>query len=276
MTRAAGRRLLFSRSESPVAYATMVGLTCVVAVVGCVEARLRPGRWAVWAARLLALFLCGIASLWLFTSLDPGPWSLATGLPLNLCDTAVFLAAAACWWRSRLLVELVYFWGLGGTLQAIITPELDVGFPHLLYLQYMLGHLGVVLAALFLVAGLGLAPRRHAVARAFGITAAFTLLVGLVDARTGADYMFLRRPPPTWSLLRVFGPWPWYLLTAAGMGIAILVVLDALFWGRRRPGPRTSRWPRLQARRRRRLSSPVRPAGGPPPPGTGRPQPVGR
>ena len=73
--------------------------------------------------------------------------------------------------------------------------------------------------------------------RVFAITAGYTAVVGLVDALTGANYMFLRAPPGNWTLLRVLGPWPWYVVSAAGVALVLLVALDAPFWRRRRPGP---------------------------------------
>jgi hypothetical integral membrane protein (TIGR02206 family) len=163
-----------------------------------------------------------------------GKFSAKTSLPFALCDMAVIVAAAACWWRIPLLVELTYFWGLAGTLQAVITPDLNVGFPHLVFFQYMAGHLGIVVAALFLVVGLRIRPRPKAVPRVLGITAAYTAFVGLIDATTGANYMFLRTPPSNWTLLRVLGPWPWYVLSATGVALVLLVILDAPFWAERR------------------------------------------
>jgi hypothetical integral membrane protein (TIGR02206 family) len=163
-----------------------------------------------------------------------GTWSASTSLPLALCDAAVIVAAAACWLRVPLLVELTYFWALAGTLQAIVTPDLQTGFPHLAFFEYLVGHLGIVLAALFLVVALGLAPRPGAVTRVFVVTAAYTTFVGLVDWASGADYMFLRAPPPEWTLLRVLGPWPWYVISAAGVALALLLILDMPFWPARR------------------------------------------
>jgi uncharacterized membrane protein YwaF len=171
----------------------------------------------------------------------------------------VIVAAAACWWRVPLLVELTYFWGLAGTLQAVITPDLAVGFPHLMFFEYLVGHLGIVLAAVFLVVGLRLPPQPGAVARVFAITAVYTAFVGFVDAVTGANYMFLRDPPGEWTLLNVLGPWPWYVVSAAGVGLVLLVLLDLPFW----PSRRRAREAAEQVTRRR-----IHPPGaslGPPP-----------
>jgi hypothetical integral membrane protein (TIGR02206 family) len=104
-----------------------------------------------------------------------------------------------------------------------------VGAAHLQFWEYVLAHVGIVAAALYLVVGLGLRPRPGSVRRVFTITLAYTGFVGLIDALTGADYMFLASRPTQWSLLSVLGPWPWYILSAAVVALVLLVVLDAPF-----------------------------------------------
>ena len=98
----------------------------------------------------------------------------------------------------------------------------------------------VILAALFLVVGLGLLPRRGAVRRIFVLTLAFAALVGLIDLVTGGNYMYLRAVPVSGSLLNLMGPWPWYIVAGAVLTLAVLAVLDAPFRlsSRRRSGPR--------------------------------------
>lgn len=162
--------------------------------------------------------------------LTNGSWTARESLPLALCDVALVLAAAACWWPTHpLLIELTWFWGLAGTLQAVATPDLSVSFPHLEFFEYVVGHLGIVIAALYLVVGLGYRPRAGSVWRVFTITVGYTAFVGLIDALTGADYMFLASRPVQWSLLSVLGPWPWYIGSAAGVALLLLFALDAPF-----------------------------------------------
>jgi hypothetical integral membrane protein (TIGR02206 family) len=210
----------------------------VLGAAACVGARRRPGRWVSWVGVLLGVVLVADAVSYVVALAVAGTFSAATSLPLPLCDVAVLVAGAACWWRVPVLVELTYFWGLAGTLQAVVTPDLSVGFPHLVFFQYTVGHLGIVLAALFLVVGLRIVPRPGAGPRVLAITVAYTAVVGLVDWASGANYMFLRRPPGNWTLLRVLGPWPWYVLGAAGVAVVLVTILDAPFWaGRRHRAP---------------------------------------
>ncbi len=211
-----------------------VGAVAAVAVVAfalCSAASLRPGRWIDTAARALAVIVfTAEASWWVFLALGGrGPWSAAYDLPLQLCDVAGFIVPAALWWRRPLLVELAYFWGLGGTVQALLTPDLKEHFPTYPYWQFYVAHGGVVVAALFLVIGLHLRPRPGAVPRIFLITLAFTALVALTDVVTGGNYMFLRQPPSSGSLLNFMGPWPWYIATGTVLALVFLVILDAPF-----------------------------------------------
>jgi hypothetical integral membrane protein (TIGR02206 family) len=215
---------------SPVAYGAAVGLGVLAGVALCTAARWHPGRWAFVAARVIATVLVAVAVSWTVRLIVNGTWSAETSLPLALCDVAVLVAAAACWWRLPLLVELTWFWGMAGTLQAVATPDLSEAFPHLVFFQYVVGHEGIVLAALFLVVGLRIVPRRGAAPRVLAITVGYTAFVGVVDAATGANYMYLRRPPGNWTVLRLLGPWPWYILGAAGVAVVLVVVLDSPFW----------------------------------------------
>jgi hypothetical integral membrane protein (TIGR02206 family) len=203
----------------------------VVSTALVVVARLHPGAWTSIAARVLALVLVGAeVGWWIYLATSGLSRSeLATAFPLQLCDAAIFIAALALVLRRQLLVEITYFWGLAGSLQALITPDLPQHFPSFPYFQYYMAHGGIVAAALFLVIGLHQWPRRGAVVRVGAITIGYVLLVGAIDAATGANYMYLRGKPPTASLFDLMGPWPWYVAWAALLGVALLVILDTPF-----------------------------------------------
>jgi hypothetical integral membrane protein (TIGR02206 family) len=213
--------------EHLVALAVIAASTILLVVAG----RRRPGAWL---KVLAAVLVVDEVSWWLFL-LDGGqPGSrIELSLPLQLCDVAIFIAAGALWTRRQLLVEVTYFWGLAGTIQALLTPDLPQHFPSYPYFQYYIAHGGVVAAALILVVGLRQSPRRWAVARVAGLTVVYAGLVGFVDAVTGADYMYLRSKPAGATLLEVLGPWPWYILSAAAIAVVLFAVLDAPFRLRR-------------------------------------------
>ncbi len=182
-----------------------------------------------YAGRAISLVLAANAVVFLSKEVAEG-WSWQRSLPLALCDVALVVAAIACWRPEwQLPVELTYFWGLAGTLQAVATPDLAVDFPRREFFQFVVGHVGIVIAALFLVVGLRRRPRPDAVRRVFAITISYTAFVGVFDWLTGANYMYLAAPPRQASLLSVLGPWPWYIVSATGVAVVLLLLLDAPF-----------------------------------------------
>ncbi len=199
----------------------------VATAVAVVAARRGTGGWLRWLAVLL---LVDEVSWWIFVLAGGEPGTeIAYSLPLQLCDVAIFVAAAALWTRRPLLVEVTYFWGLAGTIQALLTPDLPQHFPSYPYFQYYIAHGGVVCAAVLLVFGVREHPRPGAVARITVLTAGFAALVGAVDAVTGANYMYLRAKPPTPTLVDLLGPWPVYILVAGLIGLLLFAILDAPF-----------------------------------------------
>jgi len=203
--------------------------TALVTAALCAAARRRPGPWVLPASIALGALVAGSEAAWIAWLVWRGAWTPATGLPLQLCDAATALAAAALWTRRQALVELLWFWALAGTLQALLTPDVQQRFPDALWLQYYAVHGGIVAAALFLVVGLRIRPRRGAAVRAAALTAAYAAVVGAVDLVTGGDYLFLRQPPADPSLLDAMGPWPWYLPGAAVLAIVLFALLQAPF-----------------------------------------------
>jgi hypothetical integral membrane protein (TIGR02206 family) len=202
----------------------VLAATALVAALLAAGARRRGDAWAVLIGRgLAAVILAGFVCDQLTYALRCR-WTAEVNLPLHLTD-AVTLASVAALWRpeSALLVELVYFWALSASLQAVLTPDLGQSFPDLLFFTYFATHSGAVVAACLLVFGSRRTPRPNTVWRAYAITVAFAALAAVGNLLTGGNYMFLRRKPSTGSLLDLMGPWPVYILVAAALGIAHVV-----------------------------------------------------
>ncbi|CAA9497251.1 MAG: hypothetical protein AVDCRST_MAG67-1789 [uncultured Solirubrobacteraceae bacterium] len=205
-------------------------VTAALALAAARLPRARSGGWALTASRALAvaILLAYLTDHAVAAARDT--WSVRLYLPLHLSDAATVVAVLALWTARRPLVELTYFWGLTGSLQATVTPDLGQAFPDVLFFTYFVTHGGVVVAALLLVAGRRIAPGRGAVARAFAATAAVAVAAAVGSIATGGNYMFLRRKPDD-SLLDLMGPWPWYIVAAGLFALAMFALLATPFRG---------------------------------------------
>ena len=170
----------------------------------------RRGRPAL-AERSLAAVLLLCYPLSLFAGIPAHGGGPPVILPMHLCDWAAVVAAFGLLLRRVMLAELAWFWGLAGTLNGLLTPNLHADFPSLRYHQFFLQHGGVVAAAIYLVYGAGLTPRPGAGKRAFAGLCAYGVAAGLVNGLTGANYGFLCGKPEVASLMDALGPWPYYV-----------------------------------------------------------------
>ena len=162
-------------------------------------------------------------------------------MPLHLCGVAVWLTAVTLFFRNEKTYEIVYFWGLVGAANAVLTPGgLAVDFPQYRFFQYFIAHSGIVTGVLFATWGLGMRPTLRGMFRAFGYLAAFAAFVAAANLALGSNFMWLSGPPPGTLSPFFAAPWPWYLPILAAVGLAMFFVVLAPFlvaeWWRRRTG----------------------------------------
>jgi hypothetical integral membrane protein (TIGR02206 family) len=122
--------------------------------------------------------------------------------------------------------EPAYFWGLGGTLQAIITPNLDCGFPAFRWISFFITHSGIVAGVLFMTAAMGLRPRPISLARVLLWSEVYLACALAVNALAGANYGFLSRKPDGPSLLDYLSQThTWYVLEMNLLAIVFFAIL---------------------------------------------------
>lgn len=147
-------------------------------------------------------------------------------IPLHLCSITAVLAGFALMTRSPLLCELTFYWGLAGTLQALITPAVERDFPHPIAFQFFYSHGLVVSIALLLPLGLKWRPRRplhRTIHRSFFWINIYTVIAFSLNFILPTNYGYFREKPESASLLDHFGPWPYYILVME-------ILAYGLFW----------------------------------------------
>lgn len=165
---------------------------------------------ARYTIAFILLFQESLLNMWRITNHD---WSVATSLPLHLCGVAVILSAIMMVNKNYLLYEITFFWGLGGALQALFTPDIGpYGFPHFRYFHFFVSHGSIILASLYMTFVYQYQPRHKSVWKVLLLTNLYAILIGIFNWIAGANYLFLCHKPETGSLLDFMGSWPWYIL----------------------------------------------------------------
>lgn len=122
-------------------------------------------------------------------------------LPFQLCDWAMIAVIVALLTGRERWLEVAYFWGIGGTLQAIVTPDLKLAFPHIRFVTFFVAHSGIVVAIAFLMIMKKFRPHWSSIVRTFAWTELYFVLAITVDLITGENYGYLLRKPGSASLL---------------------------------------------------------------------------
>ncbi|GAB7004514.1 TIGR02206 family membrane protein [Nocardioides sp. AN3] len=164
----------------------------------------------------------------------PGQMNVRSSWPLQLSDLADYSAIFALWTRGPRSTAFTYYVGLTLTLMAILTPALTEPFPHPQWFGFWFRHMSVVWAAVYLVWGLGLHPTWRLYRRTVAAVLVWAAVAYTFDVVVGANYGYLVDKPATASALDLLGPWPWYVLAAMGILLAIWAVVFTLPWERRR------------------------------------------
>ena len=207
----------------------MLALAVLFPVAASLFARGHPGndrvvRWFL-AALLLGEWIAFYAIFWARGWFD---WSNA--LPLSLCDWAQAALIVALLSRNQFAYELGYFWGLGGTLQGLLTPDLAYGFPDARFFLFMANHAGIIGSLLYLTLGTKLRPVPASLPRVVVASLVYPVVAGAADFALDANYGYLHDKGGHVSLLSLLAPWPWYIGELVLIGLASVAVYYAPFF----------------------------------------------
>lgn len=159
-----------------------------------------------------------------------GYWSVATDLPMHLCAWANVVTALALLTRKALYAEIAWCWVMTGSVNALITPQLDNPFPEVPFIYFVIGHTGLITAVCTIVFGLDIKPRPGAWLRVMAVSQVYFVSAITVNWLTNANYGFLDPMDPfrNQTVLAVFptdGIWFYIAFELAGamlFGLALM------------------------------------------------------
>lgn len=200
----------------------IVPITLAIAVRGTNNARL-----ARIVPLSLAVLLIGTWIAWyvLFIARNWITWGNV--LPMNLCDWATIAVIVALIRPSLTAYELAYFWSLAGTMQGLVTPDVNYSFPEPQFVVFMLGHGAIIASVIYLTFGAKMRPVAKSVSRAVAWSFVYAGAAAFIDWALGVNYGFFRAKPNHATLFEFMPDWPYYIPEMLVLGIAAIVVLYA-------------------------------------------------
>jgi hypothetical integral membrane protein (TIGR02206 family) len=151
-------------------------------------------------------------------------------LPMQMCDWGIVVVMVAMWTGHQRWFEVAYFWGIGGTLQAVLTPNLPYGFPDWRFISFFTSHCGIIVGVVFLMLTRGYRPYPSSIVRVWLWTEFYFVVTLTVDKLTGFNYGFLLRKPEAFSILSFLSDSrPLYIVQMHGVALLFFLLLYAPF-----------------------------------------------
>jgi len=197
-----------------------LGLLILLIVVG----RSLTRQQNLLIGRCLSVFLSLTVILFIVFHIQFERFDIAVDLPLSICNLFAFTAPLLFWNPNPKRMEVVYFAVMSGTFQAIITPDLYVGFPTYGLFKYWISHVGLVIIVIHYLLSFQLRPRAKGIFITFVWLNLYLMIIVPINLLLDANYFYLMEKPINPSILDLFGPWPTYLLVSEVLAMAFFAL----------------------------------------------------
>jgi hypothetical integral membrane protein (TIGR02206 family) len=162
---------------------------------------------------------------WHLWNLYWGHWTVAL-LPFHICSLLVWLSGVMLVTRNYRIYEFAYFIGIGGSMQALLTPDAGIyGFPHYRIFQTLISHGLLVTSAIYMTTVEGFRPTWKSLWRVVIGLNIYALLIYPINLLLGTDFLYINGKPATASLLDTLPRWPYYLIYMEVLGLIIFLIL---------------------------------------------------
>lgn len=208
----------------------VVGTFALTALLIIVARRYEGRRFTFAIGHAIGAILLINYAAYVFYRVQSGYWQIRYDLPMELCNWAALATMFAFFTRNRTLAEIAYFWVMAGSVNGVISPDLQVSFPHPYFFIFFIAHSGLVVGSLYLVFGLKFYPRPGAIRRVFIVSQIYLATAFVINYALGGNYGYTMAKPGSASLFDFLGPWPYYLLSLEGIALVAYTILYLPFF----------------------------------------------
>lgn len=159
-----------------------------------------------------------------------GGYNLVTDLPLYLCSFMALFIFIFTFYRKYWMFEILVFWILAGTSQAIATPDIPIGFPSFDFFRYWIAHLGLVAIIFYAIFVFNMRPTLKSVFKSFLAIQGFFIFSAVINYSLNANYTYLNRKPSSASVLDYLGDWPNYIFVVEAVLVPYFLIIYLPFF----------------------------------------------
>lgn len=158
--------------------------------------------------------------------LTPPRLSPADSLPLHICDLNGIIAPLALLTAKRPLRSLLYFWGIGLSLQGLIQPVITDGPATMRYWFFFSSHVLIVGYAVYDLLVARFRPSFRDFRFALIASLVYVIAILPLDIVTGWNYGYVgNATPKNPTVIDALGPWPMRVFMLVGIAVTGFAVM---------------------------------------------------
>ena len=154
-------------------------------------------------------------------------------IPIHMCSLSGFFIGIFLLTKKRLLFEVAFFWGIGGGINALITPDVTLTFPDPVYLLFFIGHGLLIVNIGYACIALSNRPTFDSVKNGILFTLTILPIIYIINLLLGppANYWFLgTKPTEGQSIMDFFPDPPLHIPLLIIIGAFLFLLIYAPYW----------------------------------------------
>ena len=183
-------------------------------------------------AKILAISIIALELIkpFIWHSLDY-PWIRL--IPIHMCSLSGFFIGIFLLTKKRIFFEVAFFWGIGGGINALITPDVTLTFPDPVYLLFFIGHGLLIVNIGYACIALSNRPTFDSVKNGIFFTLTILPIIYIINLLLGppANYWFLgTKPTEGQSIMDFFPDPPLHIPLLIIIGAFLFLLIYAPYW----------------------------------------------
>ena len=156
-----------------------------------------------------ALIICDMSYYWRLSALPALSNGAVEHLPIGVCAWSVIFCSFMLVGKSQRLFDIVYFWVLGCSVFALLTPTVLTycGPTRFRYYQFWLEHTLTYIAIFYMIFVHNMRPVFRSYIRSAAALTVMVIFAAWVNSMIpGANYLYMARPESAPSILDILPP----------------------------------------------------------------------
>ncbi|MDG2020107.1 MAG: TIGR02206 family membrane protein [SAR86 cluster bacterium] len=153
-------------------------------------------------------------------------------IPIHMCNLSTLFIGIFLITEKRLFFEVSFFWGIGGGINALITPDIPNSFPDPQYILFFIGHGFLIIAIAYACIALGNRPTLSSIRNGIYFSLSTLPIIFLINKLLGpkANYWYLGVKPAGESILDFLPTPPFHIPVLIILGIILFFLIYSPYW----------------------------------------------